>query len=129
MTPDQLARVERIAFEKREAARRWEGATRREFTADADALTALLREREALRAALAKLREWHKGEYQSHPAIDAEVDALLQSAAAALQPSCPDCGGAGQVRVWDGSEEGHAEECSCRSAAMLTGTTARTEGK
>ena len=42
-----------------------------------DALGSLMFDNHELVMALMKLRDWHRGEYQGNPEIDAEVDRLL----------------------------------------------------
>ncbi len=49
-------------------------------------LAAVTQERDNLRAALIALREWHKGEYQSNPIIDAQADKAIGQARDMLGP-------------------------------------------
>lgn len=104
VTPDQLARVERLRDWLSVAPVRAMGFEN--SRADADALSALLREREALRAALEGLVS-KLDEVAPHVA-----NAFVLNAAHGMR--------------YDGPN--YAEELSA-ARALLTGTTARTEGK
>jgi len=105
MTPDQLARVERL----RDAATYQGAGGGGPLAADADALTALLREREAMRAALRLLATAGRDASLSEGALRHIVLMIADPSPV--------------------TEDDIARTKELIAQGLLTGTTARTEGE